>query len=255
LVRPKKSLGQHFLVDDGVIQKLVNSLTGHGNYTDVLEVGPGTGVMTNYLLETERTIHAIEMDRESIPYLNAHFPSLTPRLIEGDFLKLDLDQIANGSLAIIGNFPYYISTQIFFRILENRDKVPEMVGMVQKEVAQRIAAPPGSKTYGILSVLVQTYYDVELLFIVPPRAFNPAPKIDSAVIRFKRNERTEIPCGYPKLKMVVKLAFNQRRKTLRNALKSLTFVTNPEEGVLAKRAEQLSVEEFIALTCCVDSTS
>lgn len=255
MVRPKKSLGQHFLVDDGVIQELVNSLTGHGDYADVLEVGPGTGVMTNYLLETDRIIHAIEMDRESIPYLKQHYPELTPRLIEGDFLKLNLNQISAGSLAIIGNFPYYISTQIFFRILEEREKVPEMVGMVQKEVAQRIAASPGSKTYGILSVLVQTYYDVELLFVVPPQAFNPPPKIDSAVIRFKRNERAEIPCGYSKLKMVVKLAFNQRRKTLRNALKSLTFGSDPEEGVLAKRAEQLSVEEFIALACCVDSTS
>jgi 16S rRNA (adenine1518-N6/adenine1519-N6)-dimethyltransferase len=255
LVRPKKSLGQHFLIDDSVIQKLVNALTGHGNYTNVLEVGPGTGVMTKYLLETDRTIHAIEMDRESIPYLKQHYPDLTPRLIEGDFLKLDLNQIVDGSLAIIGNFPYYISTQIFFRVLEEREKVPEMVGMVQKEVGQRIAAPPGSKTYGILSVLVQTYYDVEMLFIVPPEAFNPPPKIDSAVIRFRRNDRAEIPCGYAKLKMVVKLAFNQRRKTLRNALKSLTFSTNPEEGILAKRAEQLSVDQFIALTCCVDSTS
>ena len=255
MVRPKKSLGQHFLIDDAVVQKLVNALTGHGDYAHVLEVGPGTGVMTKYLLESDRTIHAIEMDRDSIPYLKEHYPELTPRLIEGDFLKLDINQIAEGPLAIIGNFPYYISTQIFFRILEEREKVPEMVGMVQKEVAQRIAAPPGSKTYGILSVLVQTYYDVELLFKVPPSAFNPPPKIDSAVIRFRRNDRKEIPCGYPKLKMVVKMAFNQRRKTLRNALKSLTFDTAPEEGILTKRAEQLSVDQFIALACCADSSS
>ncbi len=255
MVRPKKSLGQHFLIDDEVVRKLVGALSGHGNYTNVLEVGPGTGVMTKYLLDTDLTIHAIEMDQDSIPYLNNHYPKLTPRLIEGDFLKLDLEELTNDSIAIVGNFPYYISTQIFFRILDEREKVPEMVGMVQKEVAERIVAPPGSKTYGILSVLVQTFYDVELLFTVPPSAFNPPPKIDSAVIRFKRNNRSEVTCGYAKLKMVVKLAFNQRRKTLRNALKSVTFGSHPEDGILAKRAEQLSVEEFIALADCIDSSS
>lgn len=255
MVRPKKHLGQHFLTDLNIAEKIANGLTGHLDYSEVLEVGPGTGVLTQFLLQSDFDIHAIEMDRESVPYLKEHFPSLESNLIEGDFLKLKLDEITDGPLAIIGNFPYNISSQIFFKTLDERDKVPEVVGMIQKEVADRIAAGPGSKTYGILSVLVQAYYDVDYLFKVPPHVFNPPPKVESAVVRLRRNETAEVECGYSVLKAVVKQAFNQRRKTLRNALKTLTFGTDPEEGILQKRAEQLSVEDFVKLACHVDTTS
>lgn len=255
MVRPKKHLGQHFLKDDRIAANIVDALTGHGGYSHILEIGPGTGVLTQFLLKKDETLHAIEMDRESVSFLNRNFPELTDNLIQGDFLRSGLNDITTDNLAIIGNFPYNISSQIFFKVLEERQRVPEVVGMLQKEVAQRMAAPPGSKTYGILSVLLQAYYKVELLFDVPPDVFRPPPKVNSAVLRITRNEVEEISCGYPKLKMVVKMAFNQRRKTLRNALKSLTFGTDPGAEILAKRAEQLGVDDFIFLANCVDHPS
>ncbi len=251
MVKPKKHLGQHFLKDQKIAAAIADALTGHGNYRHVLEVGPGTGVLTQYLLPKEYGIHAIEMDSESIVYLNQNFIQLTDNLIEGDFLKLDLNSITDGPLCIIGNFPYNISSQIFFKVLDNRQKVPEVIGMLQKEVADRIAAAPGSKTYGILSVLVQAFYDVEYLFTVPPEVFNPPPKVNSAVIRCKRNQVQELDCDESKFKMVVKTAFNQRRKTLRNALRSLTFATAPDDHLLTLRAERLSVADYVHITKCL----
>jgi 16S rRNA (adenine1518-N6/adenine1519-N6)-dimethyltransferase len=251
MVKPKKHLGQHFLKDQKIASDIADALTGHGGYENVLEVGPGTGVLTQYLLPKAYSIHAIEMDRESIAYLHQNFIQLTDNLIEGDFLKLDFNDITKEPLCVIGNFPYNISSQIFFKVLENKQQIPEVIGMLQKEVADRIAAEPGSKTYGILSVLVQAFYDVEYLFTVPPEVFNPPPKVNSAVIRCKRNEVTELACDEKKFKMVVKTAFNQRRKTLRNALRSLTFATAPDEHLLTLRAERLSVADYVQITKCL----
>ena len=251
MVKPKKHLGQHFLKDLKIASDIADAMTGHGNYKHVLEVGPGTGVLTQYLLPKDYSVHAIEIDRESIAYLHQNFIQLTDNLIEGDFLKLDFNEITNGPLCVIGNFPYNISTQIFFKVLDHRNQVPELIGMLQKEVAERIAAGPGSKTYGILSVLVQAFYDVEYLFSVPPEVFNPPPNVNSAVIRCKRNAVAKLDCDEKKFKMVVKTAFNQRRKTLRNALKSLTFATAPDEHLLTLRAERLSVEDYVQITKCL----
>lgn len=251
MVKPKKHLGQHFLKDMTIASNIADAMTGHGGYRTILEVGPGTGVLTQYLLQKEYAVHAIEMDRESIAYLNRNFIQLTDNLIEGDFLALDLKSITEGPLCIIGNFPYNISSQIFFKVLDDKQQVTEVIGMLQKEVADRIAAPPGSKTYGILSVLLQAFYDVEYLFTVPPEVFNPPPKVQSAVIRLKRNELQRLDCDEKKFKMVVKTAFNQRRKTLRNALGSLTFATAPNEHLLTLRAERLSVEDYVQITKCL----
>lgn len=251
MVKAKKHLGQHFLKDQKIASDIANALTGHGNYKDVLEVGPGTGVLTQFLMGKDFNLHAVEMDRESIAYLKQNFIQLTDNLIEGDFLHLDFKEITKGPLCIIGNFPYNISTQIYFKVLENKDQITEVVGMLQKEVSERIAAPPGSKTYGILSVLVQAFYNVEYLFTVPPEVFNPPPKVNSGVIRITRNDVEQLDCDEKKFKMVVKTAFNQRRKTLRNALKSLTFATAPNEHLLTLRAERLSVEDYVQITKCL----
>lgn len=251
MVKPKKHLGQHFLKDMTIASNIADALTGHGGYRHVLEVGPGTGVLTQFLLRKEYALHAIEMDTESVTYLNRNFIQLTDNLIEGDFLAFDLKTITEEQLCIIGNFPYNISSQIFFKVLDNRQQVPEVIGMLQKEVADRIAAPPGSKTYGILSVLLQAFYDVEYLFTVGPEVFNPPPKVQSAVIRLKRNEVKQLDCDEKKFKMVVKTAFNQRRKTLRNALGSLNFATAPNEHILTLRAERLSVADFVQITKCL----
>ena len=251
MVKPKKHLGQHFLKDQNIAANIAEALTSHGNYNDVLEVGPGTGVLTQFLLQKDYTVHAIEMDSESVVYLKQNFIQLTDNLIEGDFLKLDFDTITEGPLCVIGNFPYNISSQIYFKVLDNREKVPECVGMIQKEVADRIAAPPGSKTYGILSVLLQAFYDIDYLFKVPPGVFHPPPKVDSAVIRLRRNETANLDCDEKLFKRVVKAAFNQRRKTLRNALKSFTFATAPDEHLLTLRAERLSVADFVHITKCI----
>jgi 16S rRNA (adenine1518-N6/adenine1519-N6)-dimethyltransferase len=252
LVQPKKHLGQHFLRDERIASDIASSLTGHGDYKHVLEVGPGTGVLTKYLLDRKDiTLHAVEMDHESVDYLIAHYPQISGRLQSGDFLRMNLDTIGDGPLAIIGNFPYNISSQIFFKVLEHREHIPEVVGMLQKEVAERLAAPSGSKTYGILSVLLQAWYDVEYLFSVPPAVFYPPPKVDSGVIRVRRNTRASLGCDEKVFIRVVKAGFGQRRKTLRNALGSIQFTTPPDAHLLTLRAERLSVEDFIAIAKCV----
>jgi len=251
LVKPKKHLGQHFLRDERTASDIAHALTGHGGYRDVLEVGPGTGVLTKYLLQHDDILlHAVEMDSESVDYLMAHYPEISGRLRSGDFLKMNLDTVGDGKLAIIGNFPYNISSQIFFKVLEHRDHVTEVVGMLQKEVAERLAAPPGSKTYGILSVLLQAWYDVEYLFSVPPSVFYPPPKVDSGVIRVRRNGITDLGCDEKVFTRIVKAAFNQRRKTLRNALGGIHFTTAPDPHLLTLRAERLSVADYVSLAQC-----
>ena len=248
-VRPKKALGQHFLTDQSVAQAIVASLQSRG---PVLEVGPGTGVLTQYLLrDPEITLKVVELDGESVRYLLEHYPALAPNLYEADFLKLDLHKLFPERFAVIGNFPYNISSQIFFKILDYREQVPEVVCMIQKEVAERMAAGPGSKTYGILSVLMQAWYDIEYLFTVGEGAFLPPPKVKSAVIRLTRNERGALGCDEELFKRVVKTTFNQRRKTIRNSLKPI-LATLPKLPAyipyLDARPEQLSVEEFVELT-------
>ncbi len=248
-VRAKKSLGQHFLTDQGIARSIVDALSGSG-VRDVLEIGPGMGVLTRYLLQREDIdLRPVEIDTESVDYLLGHFPELEGKLYMADYLKLDIRQIFGGEYRVIGNFPYNISSQIFFKILDDKDRVPEVVCMIQKEVAERIAEQPGSKTYGILSVLLQAWYDIEYLFTVGSGAFCPPPKVQSAVIRLTRNSRTALGCDDRLFRQVVKTAFNQRRKTLRNALKPILpegFDSSAE--LFDLRAERLSVEDFIALT-------
>ena len=248
-VRPKKALGQHFLTDQGIAQAIVAALQSRG---PVLEVGPGTGVLTQYLLrEPQIRLKVVEIDSESVRYLLEHFPKLAPVLYEADFLKMDLSKLFPESFALIGNFPYNISSQIFFKVLEARTQIPEVVCMIQKEVAERLAAPPGSKTYGILSVLLQAWYDIEYLFTVGEGSFVPPPKVKSAVIRLTRNRRQTLDCDEDLFKRVVKATFNQRRKTIRNSLKPI-IAALPEMPdfipYLDARPEQLSVGEFVELT-------
>jgi 16S rRNA (adenine1518-N6/adenine1519-N6)-dimethyltransferase len=246
-VKPKKSLGQHFLTDKNIAKKIVNSLS-HQGYDHVVEVGPGTGILTELLLEIQDTkLTFIEIDRESTEYLIKRFPSISSRLVGQDFLKYPLGKIHSAPVAIIGNFPYNISSQIFFKILENRDTVTEVVCMLQKEVASRIVAPPGSKTYGILSVLLQAFYDTRLLFNVGRQVFFPPPKVDSAVIRLNRTGRAP-GCNDQLFFRVVKTAFNQRRKMLRNSLSALLQEKVADHHLLSKRPEQLTVDDFAELT-------
>ena len=245
-VHAKKFLGQHFLKDENIARQIADSLTATTPH--VLEIGPGMGVLTKYLYNKEGLdFHAIEIDRESVAYLHEHYPSL--HVIEGDFLALDLSTLFSEPFAVIGNFPYNISSQILFKVFDNRNCIPEVVGMFQKEVAERVAAKPGSKTYGILSVLLSAFYNIEYLFTVHENVFNPPPKVKSAVIRLRRNSVTSLECDETLFVKVVKIGFNQRRKTLRNALKQLSL---PLDAVpvqlLSLRAEQLSVNDFIALT-------
>jgi 16S rRNA (adenine1518-N6/adenine1519-N6)-dimethyltransferase len=243
-IRAKKHLGQHFLKDDNIALKIAESLSS--TVTNVLEVGPGTGVLTKFLLNKGyENLKVVEVDRESVEFLKTNFPELGEGIIAGDFLRIDIGCLFPGKFAIIGNFPYNISSQIFFKAIENRDSVTELVGMIQQEVAQRIVAGPGSKTYGILSVLLQAWFNIEYLFTVPPTVFVPPPKVTSAVIKFTRNDVTELGCDPALFHIVVKTAFNQRRKTLHNALKPLADYTGEHAG---KRAEQLSVAQFIDLT-------
>ena len=247
-VRPKKHLGQHFLTDLNIAQNIAGALTGV-DYQDVLEVGPGMGVLTQYLLQTKHTIHAIEVDNESVDYLNTNFPKLEPNLIFGDFLKCNLAKDFPSPLAIIGNFPYNISSQILFKTLENRSQIPEFVGMFQKEVAERICEPPGSKAYGILSVLTQSFYDTEYLFNVNRFVFDPPPKVASAVLRLRRKETIDLNCDERLYFRVVKTAFQQRRKTLRNSLKTFSLSTNlKEDTIFGQRPEQLGVSDFVRIT-------
>ena len=245
-VRAKKFLGQHFLTDEGIAKRIVDSLSPE--VSRLLEIGPGMGVLTKYLINRADTdFHVIEIDRESVAYLHDHYPTLD--VVEGDFLKQDLSALFHDTYAIIGNVPYNISSQILFRVFDNRNQVSEVVGMFQKEVAERVAAGPGSKTYGILSVLLSAFYNIEYLFTVQEHVFNPPPKVKSAVIRLKRNDIAELECDERLFVQVVKAGFNQRRKTLRNALRSANLpVDTVPETILAKRAEQLSVDEFITLT-------
>ena len=251
-VRPKKALGQHFLSDQGIAQAIVAALRSQG---PVLEVGPGTGVLTQYLLrDPALQLKVVEIDSESVRWLLAHYPALAPNLYEADFLRMDLSRLFPGDFAVIGNFPYNISSQIFFKVLDYRDRIPEVVCMVQKEVAERLAEEPGSKTYGILSVLLQAWYDIEYLFTVGEGAFVPPPKVKSAVIRLVRNGRVRLDCDEDLFRKVVKTTFNQRRKTIRNSLKPI-LATLPKLPAyipyLDARPEQLSVEEFVALTAAL----
>lgn len=250
LVKAKKHLGQHFLTDKNIAERIVNSLVHTDQYHQVLEVGPGMGILSDFLLgRNDLETFLIDIDVESIAFLDKKYPQLGERLISGDFLKLDLATIFKGKFAVIGNFPYNISSQILFKILEHKDQVVEMVGMFQKEVAERCAAKPGSKEYGILSVLLQAYYDINYLFTVKPGTFNPPPKVNSGVIRLSRNGVENLPCDEKLFWRTVKAGFNQRRKTLRNALSG----TVPKDKMdnhhfFDKRAEQLSVDDFVALT-------
>lgn len=249
-VKAKKHLGQHFLTDEDIAFNITQALTKHGDYNHVLEIGPGMGVLTKYLEKnTSFETHLIELDYESVTYLEKHFPSFHGRIHQGDFLQFDFNKITNEKIAIIGNFPYNISSQIYFKILDHKDQVTESVGMLQKEVAERLASKPGNKAYGILSVLLQAYYDIEYLFTVPEHVFDPPPKVKSAVIRLKRNNTLKLNCDEVWFKRIVKQGFNMRRKTLRNALKALNLPYDKiDPTVLDKRAEQLSVQDFVELT-------
>lgn len=246
-VRAKKFFGQHFLNDEDVAASIVNSLTLHRGYTRMLEIGPGMGVLTKYLLaKKEFTTQVVEIDRESVTYLKTHFPSLKDNILEKDFLEMDLDAFSAEPFAIIGNFPYNISTEILFKVFDYRHRIPEVVGMFQKEVAERISSAPGNRHYGIPSVLLQAFYDIDYLFTVDEHLFTPPPRVKSAVIRLRRSNTVALACDEKKFIRVVKTAFNQRRKTLRNALRPLT--DNPDLPFLTLRAEQLSWKDFVELT-------
>ncbi|WP_460540005.1 16S rRNA (adenine(1518)-N(6)/adenine(1519)-N(6))-dimethyltransferase RsmA [Echinicola sediminis] len=248
-VRAKKHLGQHFLTDLGIAEKIAQSVTGHREVKQVLEIGPGMGVLTDFLLEGNWELFLVDIDKESIAYLNKKYPQLEGKIIDGDFLKYDFGKDIDGPYIIAGNFPYNISSQIFFKVLNDRNTVTEVVCMLQKEVAQRIASPHGNKDYGILSVLLQAYYDIEYLFTVPPGVFDPPPKVNSGVIRLRRNDVENLGCDEKLFFRVVKQGFSTRRKTLRNALKSMGLTEEmKQDPILDKRAEQLSVEAFITLT-------
>jgi 16S rRNA (adenine1518-N6/adenine1519-N6)-dimethyltransferase len=248
-VRAKKHLGQHFLKDETIAADIVAALPNYQTLHHVIEVGPGMGVLTKYLIKLPHiNLKVAEIDWDSVAYLKTNYPILTNNIIEQDFLQLELAQLFDGPLAVIGNYPYNISSQILFKALENKQQVDCVIGMFQKEVAERIAAPKGSKTYGILSVLSQAFYTVEYLFTVHENVFIPPPKVKSAVIRLIRRETADIKCDHVLFFRVVKTAFNQRRKTLRNALKPILNGATIETDLLDKRAEQLGVEEFVLLT-------
>ncbi len=250
-VTPKKSLGQHFLKDRNIAQKIVSGILP-GNIATVLEIGPGMGILTGFLLENPAyTTYAVEIDRESINYLSANYPEITNRIISGNFLDLELSEIVPIPMIIIGNFPYNIGSQIFFKILDNKNIVQQVVCMVQKEVAERIASRPSSRTYGILSVLLQAFYNIEYLFTVNEHVFSPPPKVKSAVIRLTRNNTKELACDERLFFKVVKTSFNQRRKTIHNSLKSIVK-EHPENDIFRKRPEQLNVAEFVTLTNIVN---
>lgn len=255
-VRAKKNLGQHFLNDKNIALKIVDSLQAD-NINHVLEVGPGMGVLTQFLLQKKNyQTTVVEIDRESVAYLKVHFPELEDRIISRDFLKMDLSEYFSDPFAIIGNFPYNISSQIFFKVLEHRDQIPEVVGMIQKEVAERIATGPGSKTYGILSVFLQAFYDIDYLFTVHENVFIPPPKVKSGVIRLRRNQTKALDCNEKLFFQLVKAGFGQRRKMLRSSVKS--FIRDEElkqDPIFSKRPEQLSVNDFERLTRLIEGQS
>lgn len=255
LVKPKKFLGQHFLKDLSIAKDIADTVDECPGLP-ILEVGPGMGVLTQFLMEKGREVKVVELDFESVAYLRENFPALEGNIIEDDFLKLKLEKLFDGRpFVLTGNYPYNISSQIFFKMLEYKDLIPCCTGMIQKEVAERIAAGPGSKTYGILSILIQAWYKVEYLFTVHEHVFNPPPKVKSAVIRMTRNETKELGCNERLFKLIVKTTFNQRRKTLRNSISSILEKGNPlsNDPVFNKRPEQLSVQEFIELTNRVET--
>lgn len=255
-VKPKKQLGQHFLTDMGIARRIAETLPLQGPY-HVLEIGPGTGVLTQFLLQNKQLdLKVIEIDQESVAYLNQNFAALAGRIIADDFLRYDIEGIFGGEpFALIGNYPYNISSQIFFQALEHKDQIPFISGMLQKEVAERLASKPGKKAYGILSVLLQAYYDIEYLFTVPPSVFNPPPKVQSAVISMVRNKVDKLDCHEALFKQVVKTTFNQRRKTIRNSIRPLLGADFDKAGtpLLDKRPEQLSVAQFVELTRWVET--
>ena len=250
LVKPKKFLGQHFLKDLQVAKDIADTIDTCPDIP-VLEVGPGMGVLTQYLIPKNRPLKVVELDFESVAYLKENFAELGENIIEKDFLKMDLNSLFDGKpFVLTGNYPYNISSQIFFKMLDNKEIIPYCTGMIQKEVAERIAAKPGNKTYGILSVMIQAWYNVEYLFTVHEHVFNPPPKVKSAVIRMTRNETQELGCNEKLFKQIVKTTFNQRRKTLRNSISPILDKANPlsADPIFNKRPEQLSVEDFIELT-------
>ena len=255
-VKPKKNLGQHFLTDLSIAQRIADTVDACPSLP-ILEVGPGMGVLTQFLMEKERELKVVEIDRESVEYLNNRWPKLSDRILGEDFLRMDLTKVFDGEQFVLtGNYPYDISSQIFFRVIEFRNIIPCCTGMIQKEMAERIAAKPGTKAYGILSVLLQLWYDIELLFKVPPGVFNPPPKVDSAVIRMTRNEVTDCGCSEKLLRNIVKGTFQQRRKMLRVSLRPVLRSLSPERDFsaflarpeLTRRPEQLSVKDFVQLT-------
>lgn len=250
MVKPKKHLGQHFLKDKNIAQQIVDALSDDNTERKVLEIGPGTGVLTRFLAEKyPDNLLLIDIDTESIVYLKKHFPELKNNIIEGDYLKKDLTSMLEGEYSIIGNFPYNISSQIFFKILEEKDRVVEVVCMLQKEVAKRLVSPPGNKDYGILSVLLQAYFEMTYLFTVDASVFDPPPKVQSGVIKLRRNAVKKLDCDEVLFKKVVKQGFQNRRKTLRNALKPLNLSDEvKEQDILNRRAETLTVNEFVTLT-------
>ncbi len=258
-VRPKKNLGQHFLTDQTIARRIADTVDVC-EAIPVLEIGPGMGVMTSYLYSKEREFKCVEIDRESVAYLTETFPRLRGNIIEGDFLRMDLAAVFGGrQFVLTGNYPYDISSQIFFKMLDNKELIPCCTGMIQREVAQRIAATPGSKAYGILSVLIQAWYDTEYLFTVDASVFNPPPKVTSAVIRLTRNSRTDLGCDWPLFRRIVKTVFNQRRKMLRGSMKQLFNDDNRPaadffaQELLTRRPEQLNHDEFVTLTNMVEA--
>lgn len=260
-VKAKKSLGQHFLKDLGIARRIADTVSSkeldsvgatRWSTLPVVEIGPGMGVLTRFLVEAGHDVTAVELDSESVVYLDREMPQL--RVVEADFLKLDLNELIKGSFILTGNYPYNISSQIFFKVLENREQIPVITGMLQKEVAERICALPGGKTRGILSVLLQTWYDCRYLFTVPPGVFSPPPKVNSGVLRLVRNSRTTLECDEKLYKRVIKTAFGQRRKTLRNSLSTMLKPDSPlrNDPIMSERPERLSVEQFISLTLSIE---
>ena len=249
-VRPKKALGQHFLTDMSVASQIADTVDAMPQLP-ILEVGPGTGVLTQFLLEKQRTLKVVEIDRESVAYLQQHFPQLGDNLIDKDFLKMDLSEVFDGQpFVLTGNYPYNISSQIFFKMLDYKELIPCCTGMIQKEVAERMAAGPGSKTYGVLSIFMQAWYNVEYLFTVDEHVFNPPPKVKSAVIRLTRNQSQSLGCDEKLFRRIVKTVFTMRRKMMRNGMKQILGAGHPllEDPIFTRRPEQLSIQEFVTLT-------